>query len=199
MENGPQVPDQEVEALHQRASGHYLQGEFRQALEQWQHLLAIDPADERALEGVRLCRMLCDESAGQLGTSHEQAAPGEPPLEPMGDTLAELDQFLGGSAPAATGLAEASGSASAMAASELRRRVNDLLAEALMAYEAGHKDEALSSLSRVLILDEENEEAVTLLKKIRSELTVDEPPAEASPAAGEQQALDALAAALPAK
>lgn len=48
------------------------------------------------------------------------------------------------------------------AASELKRRVNDLLAEARSKAEAGERDEALAILSRLAILDEDNAEADAL-------------------------------------
>jgi len=46
------------EALHERASQHYLNGEFAEALAAWEELLRLAPADERALEGTRLSRMM---------------------------------------------------------------------------------------------------------------------------------------------
>lgn len=49
---------------------------------------------------------------------------------------------------------------------ELRRRANELLANALVAMEAGNEDEALRTLDRVLILDESNEAAAALKERI---------------------------------
>lgn len=53
--------DERVEALHQEAAGHYLQGDFGDALRVWRELLQIDAEDERAQEGVRLCEMLASD------------------------------------------------------------------------------------------------------------------------------------------
>ena len=50
-----------AEALHAKASQHYLSGEFAEALAAWEALLRLDPADERALEGTRLTRMMVPE------------------------------------------------------------------------------------------------------------------------------------------
>ena len=50
-----------AEALHAKASQHYLSGEFAEALAAWEALLRLDPADERALEGTRLSRMMVPE------------------------------------------------------------------------------------------------------------------------------------------
>jgi tetratricopeptide (TPR) repeat protein len=54
------------------------------------------------------------------------------------------------------------------AASELKRRVDDLLAEAKARAEAGERDEALAILSRLAILDEENADAAALRAKIQA-------------------------------
>ena len=51
-----------AEALHEKASQHYLSGEFAEALAAWEALLRLNPADERALEGTRLSRMMVPES-----------------------------------------------------------------------------------------------------------------------------------------
>jgi len=49
--------------LHQEASEHYLQGRFAEALNAWRQILASDPTDERAVEGVELCELLTEDSA----------------------------------------------------------------------------------------------------------------------------------------
>ena len=55
------------------------------------------------------------------------------------------------------------------AAFELKRRVEDLLAQAKAKSESGERDEALSILSRLAILDEENADAAALRSKIDAE------------------------------
>ncbi len=59
------------------------------------------------------------------------------------------------------------------AAGELKRRVNDLLAEAKAKADAGEREEALAILSRLAILDEENAEATELRAKIEAESASD--------------------------
>ena len=54
------------------------------------------------------------------------------------------------------------------AAAELRRRVDDLLTEAKARAEAGERDDALSILARLSILDEDNAEAEALRSKIEA-------------------------------
>jgi tetratricopeptide (TPR) repeat protein len=49
-----------IESLHQEASEHYLQGRFREAIEAWRRVLALDPANEQALEGVRMSSLLSE-------------------------------------------------------------------------------------------------------------------------------------------
>ncbi len=55
------------------------------------------------------------------------------------------------------------------AAAELSRRVNDLLAEAKAKGEAGERDEALSILARLAILDEDNAAAEALRSKLEAQ------------------------------
>ena len=60
--------------LHQQASARYLQGDFDSALGLWRELLNLDPGDQRALEGVRLCELLARQARGD-----SEAV--EPPVE----------------------------------------------------------------------------------------------------------------------
>jgi len=101
--------DKRLENLHQQASTLYLQGEYTAALETWRQLLKIDPKDERAREGVRLCELLVQEEGGTLPP--ESAAPPPPPSpaaqagqepgvgfgigEDLDEELDELDELLG--------------------------------------------------------------------------------------------------------
>ena len=57
-----QAADQSNERLHQQASAQYLQGNFEEALATWKQILANDPGDERASEGVRLCQLLTEDA-----------------------------------------------------------------------------------------------------------------------------------------
>jgi len=213
----------DLDSIHQKASQHYLQGDVAAALRAWKHLLQLAPADERAVEGVRLCETMLDAQQGAAPQTATAADPGEPAAD--SDDLAELDLKLNldsgheidskpqeptdpptkGSgidfewaleeeASEAEAPAEASDAAQptpqgwawdsgeetqddeapaspaedreATAALELRRRANELLANALVAMESGNHDEALRTLDRVLILDEENEAARSLKVKI---------------------------------
>jgi tetratricopeptide (TPR) repeat protein len=64
-------------------------------------------------------------------------------------------------------------------ANELRRRIDELLVEARTLVEKGEPDAALRTLDRVLILDEENEAAITLRDSIAPSTAKPEPAAEA--------------------
>jgi tetratricopeptide (TPR) repeat protein len=94
--------DPKIDSLHQQASAHYLQGEFQEALESWRQLLKLDPEDDRALEGVKLCEMLAEDQSGSAGQSAEQAQAPPPAsatsIEGFDDDLEELDAILGGEA-----------------------------------------------------------------------------------------------------
>lgn len=61
--------------LHQEASEHYLQGRFAEALASWRQILATDPTDQRALEGVELCELLTEETAISADAASVEAAP----------------------------------------------------------------------------------------------------------------------------
>ena len=264
--------DNKVEFLHQQASALYLQGEYDAALEAWRQLLNLDPQDERAREGARLCELLVKEAGGSVAPSRPPgpAAAAAPPSTAVGfgmgeqldQELSELDELLGGgrgrdwmdaspaSAPAAreTGAAalefdlgdvpEATGAsrsaaefhfdidapdkpqrqetggafdldgdtaaraleeAGDTAAEELQRRSNELMAEALEYYERGEREEALSALSRLTILDEHNEAALNFASHIRSEMEqlgrpadAPEPAHDADPGFGDASDTDAL-------
>jgi tetratricopeptide (TPR) repeat protein len=66
---------------------------------------------------------------------------------------------------------------------ELQSRTNELMAEALDRYERGEREEALSALDRLQILDENNEAASTFAEHIRAELEQARNPAPPEPAA----------------
>jgi len=79
-----QATDQSSDAFHQKASTQYLQGKFEEALATWKQILANDPEDPRATEGVRLCELLTQEGAGETGAAAPEAQPetGEAPVVP---------------------------------------------------------------------------------------------------------------------
>jgi tetratricopeptide (TPR) repeat protein len=98
---------EKIDSLHQQASAHYLQGEFHQALEAWKELLALDPQDERAIEGVTLCELLAENDGGggavpatEPAEPAKQAEPAGPggSVEGFDDDLDELDAILDGKA-----------------------------------------------------------------------------------------------------
>jgi tetratricopeptide (TPR) repeat protein len=90
--------DPKIDNLHQKASAHYLQGEFQAALKAWRELLKLEPEDDRALEGVKLCEMLAEDEAGPAtGNAESAQAPQQaagPTVEGFDDDLEELDAIL---------------------------------------------------------------------------------------------------------
>jgi tetratricopeptide (TPR) repeat protein len=310
--------DKQLESLHEQASTLYLQGEYASALQTWRELLKLDPKDERAREGARLCQLLVGEQGASI--SAEPAAPTEPaprvetPSPPpavgfgMGEdldqSLDELDELLGdgsgadwmnddttqsppsqtaaidfdlpdgpeaspdrqgesagagfqmskpeevapsvsvepdaGQQPPAfetgesdfefnfeatdqpasneepsaettfefgageTAADEPAGdgheqpaetAASAATAEELQNRTNELMAEAMESYERGEHEKALAALSRLEILDENNEAAQTFAAHIRAEIQEAHPPDTDREAAPEPQPEPEAAAA----
>jgi tetratricopeptide (TPR) repeat protein len=133
----------------------------------------------RVLDGLRATTLL-----------HADVADGavdRKPSPPQGDGALAVEEFLEGWEPPAKpspeaqsfGLEPVAGSSPAgsaplsAAASELKRRVDDLLAEAKAKAAAGEREEALAILSRLAILDEENAEAAALRSKIEAESASD--------------------------
>jgi len=139
----------DLEELHRQASGHYLKGEFPEAMAAWRQVLELKPDDERGREGIRLCEQL-------EGTVEQDvtAAP-EPPIESTPVTAAPT--VLDSGPP----IDEA-------AANELRHRIEELLQEARSLTERGDPDRALRTIDRVLILDEENEQALVLRDSLQA-------------------------------
>ena len=78
--------------------GEYLQGEFQAALETWRELLELDPEDDRALEGVKLCKMLAEDEGSQTAPAAEPTKAPAPAasasIEGFDDDLEELDAIL---------------------------------------------------------------------------------------------------------
>lgn len=207
---------EQIDQLHQQAAAQYLQGEFDAAMESWRRLLSLDPEDERAREGLRLCEMLAEEGDGVLSPGSDIQTPGAEQVDlepetavdsaPAWDLGAVDGPPTSAPDPARQGqgidpgadpeplsldldaLGEPGESFDAVpatsdAASELESRVAELLAEARAARDAGDADHALSVLSRVFILDEENAEAEALQAELQPH---DEPDQNA-----EEQAMSA--------
>jgi cytochrome c-type biogenesis protein CcmH/NrfG len=53
----------QLDELYERASEHYLNGRFAEALQAWRQLLSLSPGDERAKEGIRLAEIMADGEA----------------------------------------------------------------------------------------------------------------------------------------
>jgi tetratricopeptide (TPR) repeat protein len=214
------MTQQEIESLERSASAHYLQGDYQSAITAWHALLELDPANEQALEGIRLCHQLGGGTEEGLDFGQDAASfealndetqldspfgelemdlPVEPSLsagEPgslsdsLKDSLSELalesddDSIVTTVSSEETGAGSSDAGAEAAAAAELRRRVNELLTAAVSAMEQGQREESLSLLSRVLILDEDNQTAASLRSKIQAEVDAEQQRqfAEAEPA-----------------
>jgi tetratricopeptide (TPR) repeat protein len=189
--------EQDLEELHRQASGHYLKGDFPAAMAAWRKVLEIKPDDERGREGIRLCEQLegCVEDG--ITTEPEPVAP--PSAEPAAPPSAE-PAAPPSAEPAAPPLAESAAPAhdadpplDQVVADELRKRIDDLLVEARALLEQSDQDGALRTIERVLILDEENAEALGLrdsLEAANAEPQPEPEPVDAEPAPGGPEAPD---------
>jgi tetratricopeptide (TPR) repeat protein len=163
-----------VEELHSRASGHYLKGDFAAATATWRQVLEFQPADERAREGIRLCEQLIG------GVEHVPVAAGAgrgTAPDPADEALPSAGATVTAPAPPRPAVASPAGlrlddiataADLASAESQLQRRTATLLEEARQLAAAGDDDAARRTLDRVLILDEENAEALALQASLPS-------------------------------
>jgi tetratricopeptide (TPR) repeat protein len=193
---------QQIAQLHEKASEHYLRGEFRDALEAWQSLLAIDPGDEQAMEGVRLAAMLVE--------TREPQAPQPPPpvlsrIAPA-DLRRRLDEVdarieagdLRGAVDSAEKLAAQAPSESAVTEAVARARraleiepfVLEHLARAKAGVAAGRLGEAAAACRKVLSVDAHHLEAANLLRQCENA------PRDGDPLDGDLKVLDALSTRL---
>jgi tetratricopeptide (TPR) repeat protein len=166
---------QQIDQLHEKASEHYLRGEFRDALEAWESLLTIDPGDEQAMEGVRLAALLAD------GT--EPPAPPAPPLPSIdpADLQKRLDEVdahieagdLKGAVDVAERLAaELPFDPAAIEARDRARRaletepfLEEQLARAKAELVAGRAGAAALACRSILSIDPQHFEAASLLRR----------------------------------
>ena len=155
----------QINKLHEQAASQYLQGEFDGAMQSWRELLTLDPADERAKEGVRLCELLAEENGmtDSAAQSQPQAAPTPaPPAPEVEAELADLENLLDGIAP------PPAAPAPDQAAAELQSRVQELLVEASGVFEQGDTEGSLKLLERIFILDETHAAARALQEHIEA-------------------------------
>jgi len=74
----------QLDGLYERASEHYLNGRFAEALQSWRQLLSLSPGDERAREGIRLAEIMADNEAAPEAIGPEPTGPvhAAPPAVP---------------------------------------------------------------------------------------------------------------------
>ena len=196
-----------LEDLHRQASGHYLKGDFPAAIEAWQAVLQQQPDDERAREGIRLCEQLAGgfdpETTPPPAHEVSSAAPAEPSPAEEGLSLdlaqieptpvPAIDEAVATPPPVPEPAQPAAPQTTidTAAADELRRRTEALLYEAQQQYDLGKADDALKTIGRVLILDDENGHALALRERIESERTAEQQPTAVAPPASDP-AVDGL-------
>ncbi len=185
-----------IAELHEQASERYLNGDYDGALQAWRDVLGIDPGNEQARDGLHMAAQFVEPKPPVVSPPspavEDELDQGLKILDSLGattrlsrdvvDGMIDLnpaperdetpaphslqDQQFGLEAvPRSTPPALAPESA---AASELKRRVDDLLGEAKAAFQAGDHDEAKAILSRLAILDEDYAEAEVLRAQIEA-------------------------------
>jgi tetratricopeptide (TPR) repeat protein len=176
-----------IAELHEQASERYLNGDYDGALQAWRDVLRLDPANEQALDGLHMASQFVEPKGPVVAPSSPaddaELDQGLKILDSLGATTRLSREAVTGMidlAPAHPsedqpfGLAAAPRSmptppaTESAAASELKRRVDDLLVEANAKFRAGDRDEAKAILSRLAILDEDNVAAESLRGQIEA-------------------------------
>src|SRR5881628_1418195 len=83
----------EIEKLHDRAVGLYVEGRYAEARQAWEQILSAAPGDGRASEGIRMVSVLCGEftePAGEPGTGGN----GNPAAGPVEIEVPRIGQML---------------------------------------------------------------------------------------------------------
>ena len=78
------MPDQDsIQQLLTEATAHYHSGEYREAIRMWQQVLAQEPGNQRATEGIRMASLLLEEAQEAVRENPEDSrAPAESPESP---------------------------------------------------------------------------------------------------------------------
>ncbi len=178
-----------IDSLHARAEASYRSGDFEDARAAWNEILALDPADERAREGLKLLSLVDPKWA--VFEEAERAAGGEPAAEAeeirglvRAGQLVEARRRLDALAARLPGDEAVASLAREIAAAESRRSlVEEHLAVARGALAAGDPGRAAEVCRRVLADVPGDREAERLLEEAEAALA--EAAAPGSPPAGE--------------
>jgi tetratricopeptide (TPR) repeat protein len=121
----------------------------------------------KVLDGLGVSTLLQPDMAN--GTFDLKPAPLEEPLQEWDVPAPSTPEAEAVGLEPVAGPSPSGSAPQSAAASELKRRVDELLADAKAKAEANERDEALAILSRLSILDEDNAEAAALRTKIEGE------------------------------
>ncbi len=156
------MDQQKIDTFHQRASDHYMRGDYKKALDVWKRVLEIDPLDEKALEGVRLSSLLEGGVDHPLDSDPSEAGPRyEDPPDALRRRLDEVEKRI------ATGDFHEALRAAEMLRSERPTDPDVLSALARACLAAGEADQAAHITSQLLSLDPAYAEAAQLLEECR--------------------------------
>ena len=68
------MPDQDsVQRLLAEATTHYHSGKYREAIQMWQQVLALEPGNQRATEGIRMASLLLEEAQDAITANPEDS------------------------------------------------------------------------------------------------------------------------------
>ena len=72
------IDDERLQELLSKASSLYNNGEYKAAIDAWQEALSVDPASQKAREGIRMATLLLGDfdGSGQAAPADEARAEG---------------------------------------------------------------------------------------------------------------------------
>jgi len=163
------MPDQDsIQQLLAEATAHYHSGKYREAIQMWQQVLASEPGNQRATEGIRMASLLLEESqeavranpedSGTPAESHESSEN----IARIREGIQKVQEFLA----ASRHMEALEACKSLLALAPQSAAVHEILDEARGAYEAQPFINEHLEMARELFVQERLDEASAELHKI---------------------------------
>jgi len=163
------MPDQDpIQQLLTEATAHYHSGKYREAIQMWQQVLASEPGNQRATEGIRMASLLLEEAQDAVRANPEDSGPpAESPessenIARIREGIQKVQEFLA----ASKHLEALEACKSLLALAPQSAAVHEILDEARGAHEAQPFINEHLEMARQLFVQERLDEASAELHKI---------------------------------
>ena len=163
------MPDQDsLQQLLTEATAHYHSGKYREAIQMWQQVLASEPGNQRATEGIRMASLLLEEAQDAVRANPEDSGPpAESPessenIARIREGIQKVQEFLA----ASKHLEALEACKSLLALAPQSAAVHEILDEARGAHEAQPFINEHLEMARQLFVQERLDEASAELHKI---------------------------------